>query len=434
VGDAESGPIHLPVHPQPRLESRRWPRSRPWKALGGTTVLLLLLAAGLDAQPAAPARDARLAQLTVPGGKGADWQQWDGFLTTVVKKLADDLPASRRDQLGELFLDSRYQLSQALSLGTSDPVPGLFLDTWSRLGPILNQAASGLSPQLAAQYRSFVTTMDATASLTSLGQRFGLVQITPDMLRHANTLLGTGSADPLAYVLDVDQGLRALLGLTGDLPTPRPSPAFGFRRAPWFVRPALAADEDFDRLNQWVPQAPEVSGYLVEVRRLLTQSSTAALGKYRLAPQYQPLFRQIVFSAAWQESCWRQFVRKGEKLAPLASATGDVGMMQVNRRTWRGLYDLDGLSGDIEYNSLAGSEILLYYLSRHAIPKGEARQPGGNLARATYSAYNGGPRALGRYRNTATPAGLKKVDAAFWAKFRAVSAGQELGVKSCYGN
>ena len=403
------------------------------KGLAGATILLLLLTAGLAAQPATRARDARLVQLTVPAGQGADWQQWDGFLTTVVKKLADDLPAPRRDQLGELFLDSRYQLSQALSLGTSDPVPGLFLDTWSRLAPLLNQAASGLSPQVAAQYKSFVTTMDAAASLTSLGQRFGLVQITPDMLRSASTLLGTGGADPLAYVLDVDHSLRALLGLTGDLPTPRVSPALGFRRAPWFVRPAFAADDEFDRLNQWVPQAPEVAGYLMEVRKLLTQSSTAALGKYKLAPQYEALFRQIVFSAAWQESCWRQFVKKGETLMPLASTTGDVGMMQINRQTWRGLYDLNGLSGDIEYNSHAGSEILLHYLARYAIPKGEGRQPGGHLARATYSAYNGGPRALSRYRNAATPPALKKVDEAFWAKFRTVSAGQELAVKRCFG-
>jgi hypothetical protein len=110
-----------------------------------------------------------------------------------------------------------------------------------------------------------------------------------------------------------------------------------------------------------------------------------------------------------------------------------VGMMQVNRQTWRGVYDLNGLSGDIEYNSNAGSEILLYYLSRYAIAKKEDKQPGGQLARATYSAYNGGPRALGRYRNASTIPALKKVDEAFWTKFRSVSAGKELGVKSCYG-
>ena len=149
-------------------------------------------------------------------------------------------------------------------------------------------------------------------------------------------------------------------------------------------------------------------------------------------PQYHPLYRQIVFTAAWQESCWRQYVKKGEKLTPLASATGDVGLMQVNRKTWRGLYDLNGLAGDIAYNSHAGSEILLYYLSRFAVKKQEDRQPGGNLARATYSAYNGGPGQLGRYRNAKTPAVWKKVDDAFFTKFRSVSAGQEMAVKDCY--
>jgi hypothetical protein len=69
----------------------------------------------------------------------------------------------------------------------------------------------------------------------------------------------------------------------------------------------------------------------------------------------------------------------------------------------------------------------------HAIRKKEDKQPAGNLARATYSAYNGGPGQLGRYRNAKTPAVWKRVDDAFWTKFRAVSAGQELAVKSCYG-
>src|SRR5262249_16425556 len=205
---------------------------------------------------------------------------------TVVKKLADDLPGSFHDQLGELFLDSRYQLSQALSLGGSDPVPTLLIDTWSRMGPLLKQATSALPAQLAPQYQGFVTTMHVVVSVTSVGQRFGLVQITPDMLRGASALLGTSSADPLAYILDVDQGLRTLLGLTATMPTPRASPALGFRRTPWFVSPVFAADDEFDRLNQWVPQAPEVSSYLLEVRKLLTPSNAAALGKYKLHPQY----------------------------------------------------------------------------------------------------------------------------------------------------
>jgi hypothetical protein len=90
------------------------------------------------------------------------------------------------------------------------------------------------------------------------------------------------------------------------------------------------------------------------------------------------------------------------------------------------VYDLKGLSGDIEYNRNAGGEILSYYLTRHAIRKGEDKQPGGHLARATYSAYNGGPGAVGRYRSAKTIPALKKVDEAFWDKFQAVSSGREL--------
>ena len=424
-------------------------------ALGGVrtvwvaALLILVLPAGLEAQPASPPDNSRLAQLGLPLGAGADWRQWDSFLTNVVKTLGPEFAEPQREQLRDLFLDSRYQLVQTLASGISDPVPQLFLDTWGRLGPILKQAVPGVPMEAAGRYSSFIGAMDGVASLGSLTQKFGLLRVTPDALRSASTLLGTRAADPLAYTLDVDAALRTLLGFSATLPQPRVSPAVELGRLPvpwphgdprawaelrsWFLPPAFAADDDFDRLNQWVPAAPDLSGYLVEVRRLLTQASTAALAKTKLAAPYHTLYRQIVFAAAWQESCWRQFVRKGDKLAPLASSTGDVGMMQVNRNTWRGLYDVKGLSGDITYNSGAGSEILLYYLSRYAIRKKEDKQPGGDLARATYSAYNGGPGQLGRYRNVKTPAVWKRVDEAFWTKFRSVSAGQELAVKSCYG-
>ena len=107
-------------------------------------------------------------------------------------------------------------------------------------------------------------------------------------------------------------------------------------------------------------------------------------------------------------------------------------MMQINRITWRSLYDIKGLTGDISYNTNAGAEIVHYYLTRYAIRKKENEQPGGNLARSTYSAYNGGPGAVARYRGVRQSPTWKKVDEAFWDKFQAVSSGQELAVKSCY--
>ncbi len=424
-------------------------RRRPVAAsrFGAAALVLLALTATAGAQTTGRDADRRQAQLGLPTGSSADWRQWDAFLTNAVKKIAGDLGAPRREQLQDLFLDSRYELVQTLSSGASDPVPRLFLDTWQRLGPVLRQALPDLSSAAASRYSSFISAMDGAASVGGFAQQFGLLRVSPDTLRSASALLGTGGTDPLAYSVDVDGALRSFLGFSGVPEAPRLSPELDQSRfrAPglpgaalasaahgWFVRPALAADEDFDRLNRWVPAAPELSGYLTEVRRLLGRASDQALAKGNLAAPHRALYRQIVFSAAWQESCWRQFVRSGDKLRPLASATGDVGLMQVNRNTWRGVYDVQGLTGDITYNTRAGSEILLYYLSRHAVRKQENAQVGGNLARATYSAYNGGPGQLGRYRNPRTPAVWKKVDEAFWTKFQAVSAGRELAVKDCY--
>src|SRR5262245_19421552 len=294
----------------------------------------------------------QMAALALPTGARADWQQWDSFLTSVVKKLATDFRPDQRDQLSEMFLDSRYQLVQALSSGASDPVPQLFTDAWSRLAPIMKQAIPAASQQTASQYTSFIRAMDAASAVSGIGQRLGVFRITPDALLGASRLLGAGGANPLAYVVDVDTGLRELLGFTAALPASRPSPLLEQGRLEqsrrqasaamrsWIVRSAYAAETEFDRLNEWVPETREIPDYLLEVRQLLTEISTRVLAKSPLAAEYQQLYRQIVFATSWQESCWRQFIKKGEKLAPLASATGDVGLMQVNRVVWRNVYDI----------------------------------------------------------------------------------------------
>ena len=68
-------------------------------------------------------------------------------------------------------------------------------------------------------------------------------------------------------------------------------------------------------------------------------------------------YRRLVPATAWQESCWRQFIRRGGKLVAIRSRVGSVGIMQVNERVWRGVYDRKGLVGDIAYNTRAGAEI-----------------------------------------------------------------------------
>ena len=400
----------------------------------------------LWAQDKRASKPLRLAALALPSGQRADWREWDSFLSHVVKVLVQDFTADQKEQVADIFLDARYQLARALTSGSADPVPGLLIDAWAQLSPLLKQVISGLPQQTASQISNFVAAMDGVSSLSGIGQQLGLAGIPADALREAARLLGT-TADPLTYTLDVDGALRALFGFTATLPAPKTSPLLEQGRLPqppvkkasaprrFFFGggAAHAAQRDYSRLNEWVPDNSELQDYLEQVRDLLGETHTKVLQNSNLAPQYHALYKGIMLATAWQESCWRQFVKKGKKLAPLSSVTGDVGLMQVNRHVWRGLYDVKGLSGDIEYNGHAGAEILMRYLSRYALRKNEHKQPGGHLARATYAAYNGGPSHLTRYRAEKQIAQLKQIDEDFWRKYQAVTSGQELAVRSCYG-
>jgi hypothetical protein len=69
-------------------------------------------------------------------------------------------------------------------------------------------------------------------------------------------------------------------------------------------------------LNEWLPDTREIPEYLIEVRKLLVETSDRALAKSPLAQALRQLYRQIIFATGWQESCWRQFIKKGEKLTP----------------------------------------------------------------------------------------------------------------------
>ena len=366
----------------------------------------------------------------------ADWRQWDAFFTFIVKRFGQDLSGDLRDSLGAAFLDSRYELSAtvaSLSAG-ENPVPQLFLNGWSRLSPIMNKALSVLPQQTAERYQNFIGAADKLAAVGQQGARLGLLQLSPDALRAmARMVEPSGGGDPIAYSFNVDSALRDLLSL--DAPMRQswlPGLPDTFRkRAALSLWPAaaLAAEPALKKLNDWVPGSADLKPYLVAVRDLLVAVSDKLAAKAKLPEERKPLYRQIVFAAAWQESCWRQFVKRG---TPMISATGDLGLMQVNRNTWRNLYDLKQLTGDIGYNGNAGGEILLYYLSRYALRKNEDQQPGGHFARATYSAYNGGPGQLSRYRAAKQNPELKKVDQAFWEKFQAVKSGREMEILSCY--
>jgi len=422
--------------------------------LGAATLaiaILWLIARPIDAGEGAKP-EVRLVQFQVPqlpglGGAAVDWRQLDAFLTFIVKRFGQEIPADLRESLAEAFLDSRYELTNFVELASAgqNPVPQMLLDGWSRLSPIMKQALPALPQEAADRYANFIGVLDQLAALGQ-GSQLALLQLSPDALREMARILEPAvSGDPIGYTLEVDNALRDLLGFGAPIAAPSPgtrqSRLPGFRSfakmrqasvPPLWFGVAMASEPDIKKLNEWVPEDGDLEAYLRAVRSLLAALSDKLAAKSKLAEEHEPLTRQIILAAGWQESCWRQFIKKGKLLTPLASASGALGLMQVSPHTWRNLYDLKQLGADIEYNGNAGAEILVYYLTRFALKKNEDKQPGGDLARATYSAYNGGPGQLSRYRAAKQNPASKKVDASFWEKFQAVRSGREMEVRSCY--
>jgi hypothetical protein len=392
------------------------------------------------------------------------WQSWDGFLTFLVKHSAKDAGDALRADLRALLIDAREDVNEILQSSeprTADPVKPLFLKTWTRLAPILRQISTPLPGQAALHYLSLITAADAFAALQELGPDYG-VQLNADGLRRmARMIEPSPFVDPTAYSEAVDTELRDLFGFgealpapeeesvedevaPGDETTPAPTPTHTPTPAP-APTPPQQSRLDFllvtdsgkvaRSLDRWIPTREELVEYLPRVGDLLGATALRTQRKKVLAGSYAKLFRNLVLTTAWQESCWRQFVRKGNTVSPLTSSVGAIGIMQVNPRVWRGFYDVKALRTSTKYNALAGSEILHHYLVDYAIKQREdqVRKNLDDLARATYAAYNAGPRQLDRYRRS-FPKGQTghRIDADFWEKYQEVKKGNDLAVKSCF--
>jgi hypothetical protein len=191
----------------------------------------------------------------------------------------------------------------------------------------------------------------------------------------------------------------------------------------------VAEDDEVDewrelteRLDRWVPTPDELAAYREIVERLLTLAAERSFDGEALDERFEPLFRDLVKAVAWQESCWRQFVRTRAGVVPIQSSTGDVGMMQINVRVWRGFFNPVKLRWNAGYNAGAGTEILWQLLGRYGVR--ETRERLADAARSSYSAYHGGPRRYRRYRLPDTSPEMRLVDQAFWEKYQAVSSGQ----------
>jgi hypothetical protein len=384
--------------------------------------------------PAAPERALSQAEL-------AQWETmldyWDGFLAFLVKDLATGANPDMRTELLDLLLTARREVTAVLARGPEpgvDPVRPLFFRLWERLRDIMRRAGGkGGDDTRALRYVVFLAAGDALTAIEAAAPAAGLDFSADGLRRLARTLAPSYGGDPLEYSPAPDPKLQELFKIRDPDAPPRrirrkPPAAPRSWLGPWLAPRVAEADEAdewrelAERLDRWVPAPNELGAYREIVERLLTLAAERSFDGEALDERFEPLFHDLVKAVAWQESCWRQFVRTRAGVVPIQSSTGDVGMMQINIRVWRGFFNPVKLRWNAGYNAGAGTEILWQLLGRYGVR--EARDRPSNAARSSYSAYHGGPRRYRRYRSPDTSPEMRLIDQAFWEKYQAVSSRQ----------
>jgi hypothetical protein len=398
------------------------------------------LRVALDVPPAPPAPIAPERALT--RAELAQWEAmldyWDGFLAFLVKDLAAGAGPDMRSELLDLLLTARREVTAVLARGPEpgvDPVRPLFLRLWERLRDIMRRGGGkgGGDDARALRYVVFLAAGDALTAIEAAAPAAGLDFSADGLRRLARTLAPTYAGDPLEYSTGPDPRLQELFRFRDPDSPPRrlrrkPPAAPRSWLPPWLVPRVAEADEAdewrelTERLDRWVPAPDELAAYREIVDRLLSLAAERSFDDEAVDERFEDLFRDVVKAVAGQESCWRQFVRTRAGIVPIQSSTGDVGMMQINVRVWRGFFNPVKLRWSAGYNAGAGAEILWQLLGRYGVREGRERIS--NAARSTYSAYHGGPRRYRRYRSPDTSPEMRFIDQAFWDKYQAVSAGQ----------
>jgi hypothetical protein len=387
------------------------------------------------------------------------WEAWDSYLVHQILALSRrPLSPDEKWELLAVLLDMRYGFLEALQnrYPKRDLVREQFLETWRRLTPILRKhLTAGATPSL-LYYLAFFTANDALTYLDHLGPSLGLDISIRGMRRMARLISREDVFPALEYSYTPNQELRRTLGwgplsdqggpafdgLEMDLKEPdkpqRSNNQNSFFLKSWFVRPAYAATRQsrMSELIKWLPPRGKIWQYFQRVKDLTEQSASTLLDNEGLEPSFREPFRNLVLATAWQESCWRQFVRAGDKIRCLRSYNQtSVGLMQINERVWRGIYSRQKLRWDIAYNAKAGCEILKKYLMRYGLNKMDAQQPEelDLLIKSVYAMYNGGPKQFQRYMERSQRNKLFLSDVLFAQKLAWVEGGVFEKALKCLG-
>jgi hypothetical protein len=392
------------------------------------------------------------------------WETWDAFLVYEIRSFAGlSLTDDEKSELLDLLLDTRYRFVEALTKGDrgKDLVREQFVEAWRKAAPILRRRMAQQDAPGLLRYLTFLSAADALEALDRLGPAFG-IEISRDGLRRLARLLNRSGMTPsLIYHYAVDDELRRMMDIESLSEEGYPSdPEGGDEESRLFLAPALrrlsvfsrlprtawASDEEYDKkvsddrhidvdeLVRWLVPAKDKKEYLGRIRDVLAQATEDAIQNGRLNAEHHDLLRDLTPATAWQESCWRQFTVGNGKIRVLRSYNGtSVGLMQINERVWRGIYDQHHLRWNVWYNARAGCRILDLYLRRYVLAKMDPDDPldAEHLARAVYAVYNGGPGQFRRFVDRAGKDRLYLSDRLFWEKFEMMRDGEWRRILDC---
>lgn len=377
-------------------------------------------------------------------------QSWDAFLVYVIRNLGLSIENTDiRIRLLEILLNSRYQIIAILSgeaeQTSGDPTRELFVRAWNDLRDLITEASQ--RGQLTGQllpYLSFLTAGDALMLLDTSAPGLSIEMSENGLRGLARAMRPFDLSDPLKFNWDLDPFLQDLFDLNDDEQPSSPVPTQSVPRGSLYdywlnlLIPAAQAEEAPDimqhlseRLDHWVPKADELEVYRILVAALLETVHTHEITQVKLTSEESADFSHLLSTTALIESCWRQYILRDGLISYVRSPSGSIGMMQINPSVWRGIFDIERLKKVTGYNATVGARILLRYLRLHARPIARKSGNQDDLARATYAAYNAGPRAAGRFLNPQAKPRVKQVDEKFWKLYQTLRDGGTVDLQSC---
>ncbi|SMP49386.1 Transglycosylase SLT domain-containing protein [Desulfonatronum zhilinae] len=372
------------------------------------------------------------------------WEVWDAFLvhlitTLTTRQLTDDEQLLLLDVLLRMRHEFAYHLEDPV--GQTDLVRVQFMETWTRLGPLFRGHLLEADNNSLLGYLAFFSASDALLALDKLGPTLGLEISRDGLIRLARLLDNQDTL--LDYGPELLPELRRILGLGNrlsngpdnedadrestlpDSPSPRSLKFLQDHLAAFFIGTAQAesppAELEAD-LTHWIFQGRDLKAYMDRVTGVLRDRTDEVLDKAEKPADHHDFFHDLALATAWQESCFRQFTTSGKDILYIRSYNNtSVGIMQINERVWRGLYDQTRLRWDIAYNAQAGVEILDLYFAKYAHPR-MRKEPEANWtadlqAGMLYAMYNGGPGQLDRFLTRAQENNLFRSDRLFREKW-----------------